>query len=221
MGKNPKFTIATGVLGMGVAIAAVSGDMSLLPKLTLGLVGSCVSFLAARTFYLASKEKNNRKADEDFSENNLNNKFKSEDISTGFRLNVDGKSKVKFDEVALIGVQFLSNTPDVSGNARATDIGLGVKIWGRINFSLEAEHKDATLTLANWALQDSSEEEAYRKTTIQVVESGQIVREYTLPNAFIVEYSEEMDDKSGVGHFYLHLRQKKDLNVYVNAGFAG
>lgn len=161
----------------------------------------------------------------------------------GFRLNVDGKDKIEFGETVLTAVQFLSNTPSGSkgfgrgrdglnlkeldynvpgsGNARATDIGLGVKIWGRINFSLKAEIADATVTLAKWALQDSSVEEAYRKSTIQVVASGQVVREYTLPNAFIVEYSEDLDDETGVGHFYVHLRQKKDLNdkVELKGGF--
>jgi len=155
----------------------------------------------------------------------------------GFRLNVDGEKKIEFGETVLTGVQFLSNTPSGSkgagrgrdglnlkeidyntpgsGNARATDIGLGVKIWGRINFSLKAELEDATVTLANWALQDSSVEAAYRKATVQVVASGQVVREYTMPNAFIVEYSEDLDDETGVGHFYVHLRQKKDLNAKV------
>lgn len=163
----------------------------------------------------------------------------------GFRLTVDGSSKIEFKEDALTQVQFLSNTPSGgggrgkgrdglsisnindytekpgSGNARATDVGLGVKIWGRINFSLGAELEDATVTVANWALQPSDQAEAYRKAVIQVVASGQVVREYTIPNAFIVEYSENLDDEAGVGHFYLHLRQKKDLNpkVELKGGF--
>lgn len=162
----------------------------------------------------------------------------------GFRLTVDGDSKIEFKEDALTQVQFLSNTPSGgkafgkgrdglsiqnidyaaapgSGNARATDIGLGVKIWGRINFSLGAEVEDSTVTMANWALQPSDVATAYRKAVIQVVASGQVVREYTIPNAFIVEYSEDLDDEEGVGHFYLHLRQKKDLNpkVELKGGF--
>jgi len=162
----------------------------------------------------------------------------------GFRLTVDGSSKIEFKEDALTQVEFLSNTPSGghsfgkgrdglslqtidygdkpgSGNARATDVGLGVKIWGRINFSLGAELEDATVTMANWALQPSDQAEAYRKAVIQVVASGQVVREYTLPNAFIVEYSEDLDDEEGVGHFYVHLRQKKDLNpkVELKGGF--
>lgn len=156
----------------------------------------------------------------------------------GFRLKVDGDSKIEFKEDVLTQVEFLSNTPsggrakgkgrdglslqDVdygsapgSGNARATDVGLGVKIWGRINFSLGAEVEDSTVTMANWALQPSDQAAAYRKAVVQVVASGQVVREYTLPNAFIVEYSEDLSDEEGVGHFCLHLRQKKDLNTKV------
>ncbi len=162
----------------------------------------------------------------------------------GFRLKVDGDSKIEFKEDVLTQVQFLSNTPnggqakgkgrdgldlkDVdygaaagSGNARATDVGMGVKIWGRINFSLGAEIEDSTVTMANWSLQASDQAAAYRKAVVQVVASGQVVREYTFPNAFIVEYSEDLDDEEGVGHFYLHLRQKKDLNpkVELKGGF--
>ncbi len=138
----------------------------------------------------------------------------------GFRLKVDGDSAIEFNEDALTEVKFLSNTPS-GGNARATDIGLGVKIRGKINFSLGAEIEDFTVAMANWALQPSDVAMAYRKAVIQVIESGQVVREYTLPNAFIVEYSEVLDDEQGVGHFYLHLRQKKDLNskVELKGGF--
>ena len=38
----------------------------------------------------------------------------------------------------------------------------------------------------------------------------------------MVEYSEELDDEAGMGHFYIHIRQKKDWNktVKVEGGFA-
>ena len=158
----------------------------------------------------------------------------------GFRLTVDGDKKIEFKEDVLTEVHFLSNTPHGgvsngqreglkvqsyvqpgSGNARATDFGLGVQIKGRINFSLGAEVEDSTVTMAEWSLQTSDRAEAYRKAVIQVVAAGQVVREYTLPNAFVVEYSEELDDESGVGYFYLHIRQKKDLNpkVELKGGF--
>ena len=38
---------------------------------------------------------------------------------------------------------------------------------------------------------------------VDVVSASQIVRQVTLPNAFVMEYSEELDDETGVGQFYL------------------
>lgn len=48
-----------------------------------------------------------------------------------------------------------------------------------------------------------------------------MVRQYTLPDAFVMEYTEELDDETGVGTFYLHIKQKKDQNamVKVDGGF--
>ena len=132
----------------------------------------------------------------------------------GYRLNVDGKDKIELKEDALTQVQFLSVTPN-TGNARATDLGLGVKIWGKINFSLGAELQDATVTMAQWAVTASDQADCYRKAVLQVVAAGQVVREYTFPNAFVVGYDEELDDENGVGQFCLHIRQKKDLNPKV------
>ena len=38
-----------------------------------------------------------------------------------------------------------------------------------------------------------------------------------------MEYSEEVDDESGVGTFYLHMKQKKDENAAtrIEGGFGG
>lgn len=41
------------------------------------------------------------------------------------------------------------------------------------------------------------------------------MRQITLPNAFVVEYAEELDDETGVGSFYLHVKQKKDQTAKV------
>ena len=42
-----------------------------------------------------------------------------------------------------------------------------------------------------------------------------MVRKYTIPNAFVMEYEEHMDDETGVGTIYLHIKQKKDENDAV------
>ena len=56
-----------------------------------------------------------------------------------------------------------------------------------------------------------------------MVSAGQVVRQFILPDAFVMEYTEEEDDETGVGTFYIHMKQKKDENssVKVEGGFGG
>ena len=68
----------------------------------------------------------------------------------------------------------------------------------------------------------SESADAYRNVKVDVVAAGQIVRQFTLPNAFVMEYEEELDDETGVGAFYLHVKQKKDLTkmTKIEGGFS-
>ncbi len=132
----------------------------------------------------------------------------------GFRLKVTGGKDVEMNEGILTAVQFISETPD-NANARSTDLGVILKIAGRINFSLGAELEDSTVELANWALMPSDQAACYRNVQIQVVNGGQIVRQYTYPNAFVMDYKEDLNDEEGVGTWTLLLKQKKDLTDKV------
>ena len=127
----------------------------------------------------------------------------------GFRLQIDGAGPVKLTERAITKVTFGSEIPEDS-NARATDNGASIRIWGKLLFSLGGEEQDSTLNLAQWSLVPSESADSYRTVQVDVVSASQIVRRGTLPNAFVVEYSEALDDESGVGSFYLHVKQKKD-----------
>ena len=127
----------------------------------------------------------------------------------GFRLEIDGAGPVKLTERAITRVEFDSEIPQDS-NARATDNGAALKIWGKLLFSLGGEEQDSTLTLAQWSLVPSESADSYRNVKVDVVSASQVVRQVTLPNAFVMEYSEELDDETGVGAFYLHVKQKKD-----------
>lgn len=139
----------------------------------------------------------------------------------GFRLKVDGAESVSLSERCIKDIQFINEIPEDS-NARATDNGVGMKIWGKMLFSLGATTEDSTLNLAKWSQIPSESATCYRKVEAEVVSAGQIVRSYTLPNAFVVEYREELDDETGVGEFYLHVKQKKDVtsSVTVEGGFS-
>ena len=130
----------------------------------------------------------------------------------GFRVKITGGKDVEFDETIITAVQFLSDTPDAS-NARSNDLGLILKITGRINFSLGAEVDDSTVELANWALMPSDQADCYREVQVQVINGGQIIRQYTYPNAFVMGYSEDLNDDEGVGTFIIDLKQKKDLTA--------
>ena len=132
----------------------------------------------------------------------------------GFRVKITGGKDVSFDEGIITSVDFASDTPDTS-NARSTDLGVVLKIKGRINFSLGAEQEDSTVELANWALMPSDQANCYRNVQVQVVSGGQIVRQYTYPNAFVMGYTEDLNDDEGVGSFEMLLKQKKDLTAKV------
>ncbi len=138
----------------------------------------------------------------------------------GFRVSIDGSGPVNLTEQCVRSVKFQSEIP-ADSNARATDNGAALKIWGKMLFSLGAEAQDATLNLARWSVVPSESADAYRNVKVSVVAAGQIVREVTLPNAFVMEYEESLDDETGVGEFYLHVKQKKDLTrmVAVEGGF--
>lgn len=138
----------------------------------------------------------------------------------GFRVSIDGLGPVNLTEQCVKRVEFQSEIP-ADSNARATDNGATLKIWGKMLFSLGAEAQDATLNLAKWSVVPSESADAYRNVKVDVVAAGQIVRQVTLPNAFVMEYEESLDDETGVGEFYLHVKQKKDLTkmVAVEGGF--
>jgi len=139
----------------------------------------------------------------------------------GFRVQIDGSGPVKLDERCITNVEFLSEIPQDS-NARATDNGATMKIQGKMLFSLGAEADDGTINLAKWSVVPSESADCYRNVKVDVVAAGQVVRQYTLPNAFVMDYWEELDDENGVGTFYLHLKQKKDLTskISIEGGFA-
>ena len=56
----------------------------------------------------------------------------------GSRVKITSGKDVNFDEGIITSVEFVSNTPDTS-NVRSTDLGIVLKIKGRIYFSLGAE----------------------------------------------------------------------------------
>ncbi|MCI8947824.1 MAG: hypothetical protein HFI91_12350 [Lachnospiraceae bacterium] len=141
----------------------------------------------------------------------------------GFRMKITGgPEEIAFDERSITKVDFDSISPSDS-NARATDFGLTVKVWGKMLYKLGGGGNDPTLGLTQWSQVPSERPDCYRNAEITVISAGQVVRRFTLPDAFVMEYSEEVDDESGVGTFYIHMKQKKDENAAarIEGGFGG
>lgn len=117
-------------------------------------------------------------------------------------------------------VDFLVATPQDS-NARTTDLGVTLKVTGKILTMLD-DGNESTVDLATWAMVPVEQADCYRNVTVKVVAADQVVRQYTLTNAFVVDYKETYGDTEGVGTFELIIKQKKDKvqKTLITGGYA-
>lgn len=139
----------------------------------------------------------------------------------GFRLKVEGGAAIELNEQSITSVKFRADIPQDS-NARSTDLGSTVLITGKILTAVDGEPFDTTKEIGKWALVPAEKADCYRKVTIEVVAASQVVRKYTYPNSFVVDYREDYGDEEGVGTFSLMIKQKKDkmVNIAVEGGYA-
>ncbi|MCT4509797.1 MAG: membrane-associated protease 1 [Tepidibacter sp.] len=138
----------------------------------------------------------------------------------GFRLKVEGPETIDLGLENIVTVEFNTDTPNDS-NARSTDLGTSLIIKGKILTAVDGEEADSTMKLAQWSLVPGEKADCYRKVIVDVISASQVVRKIELPNAFIVDYTEDYGDEEGVGTFYLHMKQKKDKtpSVKLEGGF--
>lgn len=117
-------------------------------------------------------------------------------------------------------VDFEVDTPKDS-NAKTTDMGVTMTITGKVLTILD-DGTEETVDLALWSMVPAEKSDCYRTVTVDVVAAGQVVRNYELKNAFVVEYDEVYGDTEGVGTFKLVVRQKKDKlkDVTINGGYS-
>ncbi|GLC81738.1 membrane-associated protease 1 [Lacrimispora brassicae] len=139
----------------------------------------------------------------------------------GFTLKVDGPSTIELGTTSVTGVKFKTDIP-VDSNARSTDMGSTVEIVGKILTAVDGDPFDATKQLGLWSLVPAEKSDCYRTVTIEVIAASQVVRKYTYPNAFIVDYNENYGDVEGIGTFRLVIKQKKDKmsQVAVEGGYS-
>lgn len=116
-------------------------------------------------------------------------------------------------------VDFEVDTP-MDSNAKTTDMGVTMTITGKVLTMLD-DGTEETVDLALWSMVPAEKADCYRTVTVDVVSAGQVVRNYQLKNAFVVEYDEIYGDTEGVGTFKLVVRQKKDKlkDVTINGGY--
>lgn len=136
----------------------------------------------------------------------------------GFILNVDDSIKLGVDTIQT--VDFSIDTPQDS-DARTTDVSVTMTVKGKV-LTMVDDGTEGTVDLALWSMLSSEKAECYKKVTVSVTAAGQVVREYTLPNAFVVDYAEQYGDTEGVGTFELVVRQKKNAitATAVTGGYA-
>lgn len=139
----------------------------------------------------------------------------------GFKLKVEGPSTIDLVTTIVTGVKFRTDIPHDS-NARSTDMGSTVEITGKILTAVDGDPFDSTRQLGVWALVPAEKSDCYRKVSIEVIAASQVVRKYTYPNAFVVDYKEDYGDTEGVGTFTLIIKQKKDkmAQVTVEGGYS-
>ncbi len=140
----------------------------------------------------------------------------------GLRMKITGSESVELRETSITNVVFGADIPHDS-NARSTDLGSTVLIEGKILAAVGGEAADDTSKLARWSLVPAENSDCYRNVEIDVISASQVVRQITVPNAFVVDYTEDFTDETGTGIFKLLIKQKKDkmVNLKFEGGFSG
>ena len=140
----------------------------------------------------------------------------------GLRMKITGSETLELRETSITNVVFGADIPHDS-NARSTDLGSTVLIEGRILAAVGGEADDDTSKLARWSLVPAENSDCYRNVQIDVVNASQVVRQITVPNAFVVDYREDFTDETGTGVFKLLIKQKKDkmASLKFEGGFSG
>jgi hypothetical protein len=134
---------------------------------------------------------------------------------------IGGAENIVLNEKVVTSVEFSMITPEDS-NARSTDQYTQLVLTGKINPSVGSVDGEPTVALDKWASVTDDRADAYRPVTVRVIESGVMLREYKLPNAFVVDYEVDYSDLEGIGSFVLKIRQKKDKSkdATVEGGYA-
>lgn len=139
----------------------------------------------------------------------------------GLRMTVEGSESINLKETSISEMRFGADIPHDS-NARSTDLGSTILVKGKILAAVGGETADDTSKIARWSLVPAEDSDCYRNVEIMVVSASQIVRQITIPQAFVVGYEEDFTDETGTGTFRLLMKQKKDkmTDLKFEGGFS-
>ncbi len=98
-------------------------------------------------------------------------------------------------------------TPDEYGMRNT--IRNSITITGKIDID------EKTVSLYQWALLPATNSDCYKKITVEYYQKNVLVREVQFSKAFVVDYTEQYSNHTGVGTFSIYLRQfyKQDIDV--------
>ena len=137
-----------------------------------------------------------------------------------FTITVTGAETFTIPKECIESVKFTTNIPKYC-DACSSDVSKALIVKGYILTTLEGDPFDSTRQIALWSAVPSGLADCYRNVKLTHVRYGVVVREYTFPNAFVVDYNESFNDEASEGAFTLMIKQKKDQieNVAVHGGF--
>lgn len=128
----------------------------------------------------------------------------------GFTLKIEGNESLFYGENI---VQMVTASLDTPNNVRAksTQMCLTLQIAGKLQADDNDSLNSQTVKLFEWSMIPPEEEDVYRTVTVEFNHGGQCFRRITLDTAFVVDYDERYSTSSGVGDFFMTIRQKSDV----------
>ena len=128
----------------------------------------------------------------------------------GFTLKIEGNESLFYGENI---VQMVTASLDTPNNVRAksTQMCLTLQIAGKLQADDNGSLNSQTVKLFEWSMIPPEEEDVYRTVTVEFNHGGQCFRRITLDTAFVVDYDARYSTSSGVGDFFMTIRQKSDV----------
>lgn len=124
----------------------------------------------------------------------------------GFKVSISDGTLL---EESITSIRFYTDPPGDSVYDIRTYPVNSIAITGNIDTD------EGTVNLYKWALIPASNPECYKSITVEQSHAGETVRKVSFPKAFVVNYSENFSNSSGVGMFSLYIRAFANSNVDI------